>query len=125
MQVTVFVRPRQKLPDPAQQSGPWQLTYSEYLALYGADPNDLAKIERFARQFKLVVAERNEAQRSVKLTGSVASFNEAFKIELYRYESPDGAYRGYEGAIRIPQSMTGVIEGVFGIDDRPAVRPPG
>jgi kumamolisin len=123
MQVTVMVRPKQKLPDPTQQQEQRQMSREEYLASYGADPNDLAKLEEFASKNQLRVVEKDQAQRTVKLSGSAANFSKAFQVELHQYEHPGGTYRGREGAISIPESLMGIVEGVFGLDDRPAAQP--
>src|SRR5207237_142910 len=40
-----------------------------------------------------------------------------------RYEYPQGSYRGRTGSLTIPVELSGVIEGVFGLDDRPQVQP--
>ena len=48
--------------------------------------------------------------------------NQAFAVDLGRYESPAGAYRGREGAVHLPDDLADVVVGVFGLDNRPMAR---
>jgi kumamolisin len=47
----------------------------------------------------------------------------AFSVELREYEHPEGSYRGRVGVIQVPEEIAGCIQGVFGLDDRPAAHP--
>jgi kumamolisin len=122
-QVTLIVRPKQKLPDLSQQSEPRQMSREEYLAAYGADRNDLSRVKDFAAKNHLRIVEIDPAQRSVKLNGLAVDFSKAFHVELNQYQYPGGSYRGREGVISLPQSLAGIVEGVFGLDNRPAAQP--
>ncbi|HEV2387576.1 MAG TPA: S53 family peptidase [Candidatus Acidoferrales bacterium] len=99
------------------------LSRAEFAAAHGADPDDLAKIRDFAAVHNLAVAEERPGRRSVVLTGTVAAFSEAFQVELKRYDHPKGAFRGRVGALQIPAELASVIEGVFGLDNRPQAEP--
>src|SRR5262249_41105826 len=44
-------------------------------------------------------------------------------VELRTYEHAEGTYRGRQGEIFVPAYLAPVVEGVFGLDDRPQVRP--
>jgi kumamolisin len=89
----------------------------------GADDDDLAAVERFARDHGLAVVETSPERRTVKLSGSVADVSEAFGVELHRYDHPArGSFRGRTGPVYLPADLTGVVEGVFGLDDRPQLR---
>jgi len=128
MQVTVMVRPRQALATAhvnhdAPPNERRYLSHEEYRAAYGANAGDLAQVEEFARSNRLGVTEVSEAQRSVKLTGTAGDFAKAFGVELHLYEHPGGTYRGRTGPVHIPKSLEGIVEGVFGLDNRPAAEP--
>ncbi len=56
------------------------------------------------------------------LSGTVADFNLAFQVSLQTYEYPGGTYRGRVGPVRIPADLADVVEGVFGLDNRPVVK---
>jgi kumamolisin len=43
-------------------------------------------------------------------------------VSLQTYAYPQGTYRGRTGSIQIPAELAPVIEGVFGLDNRPVAR---
>jgi len=126
LEVTVRVRPRQPLPAadieamasqlPAERQ---YLTAREYDRQYGADPQDLEAIAVFARAHGLQVVEKSAARRSVVLSGTVQSAEAAFGVTLEDYEYPQGTYRGRTGPVSVPAGLSGIVEGVFGLDNRP------
>ncbi len=129
--VTVRVRPRNatsglaatlKAAAAARPSERRYLTREELVAAHGADPADLGKIEDFAHGHGLTVADVDAAERSVKLIGTVAAFSSAFGIDLSRYDYSGGSYRGRTGPIHVPEDLAPLIEGIFGLDDRPQAR---
>jgi kumamolisin len=95
-----------------------QLSPGDKDAAFGADPEDLKKIEAFATSNGLTVEESSVAKRSVMLSGSIAACSAAFGVELKMYDSSDGRYRGRVGSISIPAELDGVIDSVFGLDNR-------
>jgi len=99
------------------------LSRKEFEQRHGADPDSIARVETFARQQKLTVKEKSPARRTVILSGTVAAMNQAFGVELKEYDHPTGKYRGRTGAIHLPAELQDVVEGVFGLDDRPQAKP--
>jgi kumamolisin len=99
------------------------LTHEEFAATHGADPAELEKVEVFAHQHGLDVVEVSPAQRRLVLSGTVAAFNKAFGVSLSRYKHPRGTYRGRTGPVRVPEDLAPIIEGVFGLDNRPQAKP--
>lgn len=99
------------------------LTREEYAANYGADPADLAKVEAFAKAHGLVVVASSPARRSVFLSGTAANFAQAFGTTIEQYEHADGTYRGRIGTLTMPAELAPIVEGVFGIDNRPVAQP--
>src|SRR6202050_3631473 len=98
------------------------LTRENFTATYGASSDDLAAIRQFAQENNLQIKEESPARRTVILTGTVANFTKAFNVELNQYSHPSGTFRCREGALHIPQNLLGIIEGVFGLDNRPQAR---
>jgi kumamolisin len=90
-----------------------------FAARFGAAPADIAKVEAFASQAGLAVRRSDAARRTVILSGTVRQFNEAFGVELQRFEHAGGSYRGRTGAIQLPPALRGVVEAVLGLDNRP------
>jgi len=99
------------------------LSRKEFEQRHGADPKDIALVESFAREHRLTVKEKSPGRRTVILSGTVAAMNEAFGVELKEYEHPSGRYRGRTGPVRLPAELLDVIEGVFGLDNRPQAKP--
>jgi kumamolisin len=129
--VTVRVRPRTataglaatlKAAAGARTADRRYLSREEFAAAHGADPADLSKVEDFAHAHGLTVAEVNAAERSVKLLGTVSAFGAAFGVDLARYDYSGGSYRGRTGPVHVPEDLAPLIEGVFGLDDRPQAR---
>jgi kumamolisin len=99
------------------------LSRKEFEQRHGADPDSISRVESFARQCKLLVKEKSPARWTVILSGTVAAMNEAFGVELKEYEHPSGRYRGRTGPIHLPAELQDVVEGVFGLDNRPQAKP--
>jgi len=128
--LTVSIRVRRRpdappLPDQAA-APPRQRQYlsrEEFAARYGADPKDLAQVADFARSRGLRVVETSIPRRMVVASGTVAQMNQAFAVDLGNYESPKQSYRGREGSVHLPNRLAGIVEGVFGLDNRQMARP--
>jgi kumamolisin len=99
------------------------LSRKEFEKRHGADPESIALVETFARQHKLTVKEKSPARRTVILSGTVTAVNEAFGVQLKEYDHPTGKYRGRTGSIHLPVELHDVVEGVFGLDNRPQAKP--
>lgn len=109
--------------DPAESFEVSVVVRRQQGAEYGADPADLARVEDFAREHNLAVEESSQARRTVVLSGRAADLMNAFSVELARYEHAGGEYRGRTGAVHVPPELAGIVEGVFGLDDRPQATP--
>jgi kumamolisin len=127
IEVSLFLKRRAALPSIANQAPNQRktLTHAEFAAQHGADPADLDLIRQFAKESNLQVLERGDEieRRSVTLAGTAAAMEKAFSVELRDYEHPEGSYRGRVGPIQVPEQYAGIIEGVFGLDDRPVAKP--
>ena len=127
LEVTIRLRPKNALPsaqDMLKLSGaPIQpLTHGQYEQRYGADPKDIALIRKFAKEYNLSIVRESIPRRSVIVAGTVSDFNKAFGVSLDVYAYSRGTYRGRTGAVQIPAELSGVVEGVFGLDNRPVAR---
>ena len=130
IEVTVRVRRRNPLPDSAllearavQPEQRRHLSREEFEATYGADPDEIAKVEEFAHEHGLTTVEASGARRSVILAGTVAAMSEAFGVYLAHYQTPAGMHRGRTGVVTVPEDLAEIIEGVFGLDNRPQAKP--
>jgi len=120
--VSVYLRPREPYPADA---GREPMSREDWAAAHGASERDLGAVKAFASAHELRVTDEDAGRRSLRLTGSVGALMDAFAVkDLALYRHPDGrVYRGRQGSLSVPPELAGVIEGVFGIDDRPQARP--
>ena len=133
VEVTVLVRPKADAVQVGDLSldeigsrpvrGRQHLSREDLAAARGATSEDLALVEQFAYDHDLDVIEISQARRTVRLSGTVTAMNEAFGVQLAVYENANGRYRGRTGAVQIPTSLSEVVRGVFGLDDRPQAAP--
>jgi len=123
MQISVILKHRTALP--TERPAGRYMTHDEFAAKYGADPTHVDKMRQFAAENKLHMLERGDEvlRRTITLSGTAAAMEKAFSVELNEYEHPDGSYRGRTGPIQIPEEYASIIQGVFGLDDRPMVKP--
>src|SRR5580704_15882998 len=98
------------------------LSREEFARLHGATAADLQKVRAFAAEYGLRVVSEDAASRTVKLSGTAQAFNQAFGASLRRYEHSSGTYRCRTGSLTIPTDLESVIEGVFGLDNRPQAK---
>jgi kumamolisin len=126
--VTVMVRPRtssahtaaelaRKAPDERRY-----LTREEFAARHGADPADVLAVERFALDAGLIVLEASLARRAIVLEGTLASLTAAFGAQLSMYSIDGRTFRGRIGTMTVPETLAHIVEGVFGLDERPQAR---
>jgi kumamolisin len=129
IQVTVVVRRRQDaFADLLQRvdRALWRLPRlgrEQLAAEHGADPSDLDRIVNLATSRQLRVLSADPLSRQVQLSGSVAELQAFFGTQLGRYTLPHGSYRGRIGAVHIPAEISGVVQAVLGLDDRPQAHP--
>ncbi len=83
----------------------------------GADAFD--RVLDFARDFDLRVVDQSRLRRDVVVEGSVAQVEKAFGVELHHFGHPGGSYRGHHGPVDLPVSLSGVVDAVLGLENRP------
>jgi subtilase family serine protease len=105
-------------------------TQEEFAANFGAHPDDISKVVKFAKQSGLEVIEMNPARRAVVVSGTVAQMSKAFAVKLGCYQQTvirqqrrrphpvSEIYRGRDGFINVPTDLAEIIVGVFGLDNR-------
>ena len=101
------------------------LTHDEFASAYGAEPEQLERVRQFARDHNLeVIDEPNEAaRRTIHVRGPVANLEQAFSVTLNDYEHPHGNFHGRDGHIHVPANLADIVQGVFGLDNRPQAKP--
>jgi kumamolisin len=96
---------------------------AEFASRFGADPQDVARIEDFAHAHGLAVTSVDLAARSVGLAGTVAQMNAAFDVDLGRYQLGRETFRGREGRVNIPADIAPTVRAVLGLDNRRQAKP--
>jgi kumamolisin len=89
----------------------------------GAAPDDIAKVEAFAQDHHLTVVEESIPRRTVKLSGTIADLEAAFRPNLKQWKVGSRTFRGRTGPISVPADLANIVVAVLGFDNRPAVRP--
>ena len=124
LQVTLVLRRKAPLPDPA--SSP-RLTSSELADAYGADPADVALVTQTMTDLGIEVVSADAASRRVLVVGEVSLLSTVFGSALTpaSISSPDGPttdFRQRVGSLSVPGALAGVVTAVLGLDDRPQAR---
>jgi kumamolisin len=120
--VTIRVRRKPGAGQPKLRAKP--LTREQFRAKYGASPADIQKIEDFANAHGLDVVRTSVSERAVWLSGTAAAMQAAFGVTLQQYCSNKDSEKGNlfrcrTGSISVPKELSAIIEGVFGLDNRP------
>jgi kumamolisin len=113
----------QSLPDARAR----HLDITQLTARHGFAHADRDRVVRWATAAGLQLTFEDAATRRVLVRGSAEQLARAFDVDLerFRWEQPDGRsveYRGHAGPVHLPAHLGGVVEGVFGLDDRPVAR---
>jgi kumamolisin len=132
LEVSLYLRPpagsdltsllQQRTVSGVPHLGP-HLTRVEYLSRRGATAEDIAKLERFARDHQLTVVRIDQPARRMTLSGTVAQISGAFALEIKHYALAEGTFRAHSGPIYLPQDLSQIVVGVFGIDNFPLATP--
>jgi len=121
--VTVIVRP--KSPINPQTLGTVRLTRAQFAQQHGADPVAVKAVRSFAKQFGLTVdpGSPSPGTRGIRISGTAAAMQAAFGVALQQQTCDGAIYRVREGAIQLPDELTGLVEAVLGLDNRPQAKP--
>lgn len=99
------------------------LTREELEAKHGAREADVHKVEAFAHENNLTIRRVHMSSRVVRLQGTVNDIRKAFSVDLRMAKFGDRTYRVRQGAVSVPKSLSGIVIGVHGIDNRPIAKP--
>lgn len=121
VEITVKVRRKAKLP-PLDARPAKPLGRAESSAAYGANEADLKAVSDVLQPYGLKTLREDQATRSVELIGPVSALEAAFEVKLFRYAHDQGGYRGRSGLVHVPKKLEGIVEAVYGLDDRKVLR---
>jgi kumamolisin len=98
------------------------LSREQFAAVHGARASDCEAIRAFASKYALGVVNEDRARRSIVLSGAIGAACQAFGVELNDYVLAGRRCRCRTGTIQIPADLEDVVQGVFGLDDRPQAK---
>ena len=120
--ITVSVLVRRKAPlKTTNRTGKERLTHAQYRQSHAADPQAVALVRAFAKEYDLKVAPDTPGpeRRTIKLSGTIAAMQKAFGVTLVHKTQEDSTYRVREGSITLPAELIGPVVAVLGLDNRP------
>ena len=85
--------------------------------------DDIELVRAFADEHGLRVTSVEPARRLIKLDGTAAQMQAAFRCDLASYRQNEKTFRVRSGALSLPTNLLAVIESVLGLDTRPAAKP--
>src|SRR6266446_6098653 len=94
------------------------ITRESFGAVYGAEHDDVVKVENFARASGLTVVKTSSAKRTITLAGSRAAVSAAFRVSVVELNDKYGTYLGYKTPVRVPVELASIVTSVFGLEDR-------
>jgi kumamolisin len=98
------------------------LTPSEVEESFGASQSDLQAVVDYAKSKGLHTSDASKVKRSVRVTGPAGALGTAFGVELGYFKHGNVSYRGRVGPVKVPASLSGIVEAVIGFDNRPIGR---
>ncbi len=104
---------------------PVHLSREQLKQQHGANPEDIALVEKFAHEFELAVVDSSVAKRRVMLTGTAERMQKAFGATLACYTLPGerNEFRLRRGSLSIPTDLGSAVVAILGMDTRPAAKP--
>jgi kumamolisin len=98
------------------------LSNEEFTAIYRADDADIQAVADFARGRGFTVESASAPRRTVRISGTARQFQDVFGTRLQRYQYEGSMFRGRTGPLYCPAEVAPLIDGVFGLDERPIGR---
>ncbi|MBN3853632.1 S8/S53 family peptidase [Paraburkholderia sp. Ac-20340] len=107
--------------------GAQPVSRADYEQRFGASAADVKRAEAFASAHGLAVVKADAGARRVVLSGTVQQYNDAFGVDLQRFEHQVGTlkqhFRQPVGPVHLPDDMHEIVTAVVGLDSRAKVQP--
>ena len=117
IEVTVRLRRKKELPASVKKGA--VMSRNKYQEDYAAAKKDADQVEAFAHAHGLTTVEVSLPRRSVILRGALSDFETAFNTSVQKVNN----FRAPAAEVQVPESLSNIITGVFGLDNRPVARP--
>lgn len=103
------------------------LSDTEFNSKFGADPQAMSRVLKFAADHHLTASEVNPNSGRVQLSGKAKDFSAAFKVDLKDYDdntnTNGGPFHSHTDKVSVPRNIGKDIDGVFGLDNRKVAEP--
>lgn len=104
-------------------SKPVYMTREQFAQEHSIQPETLQRIEEFARDHGLIVADIQKEAGTVTVAGPVSALEGAFGVKLHNYSAGDFTFHAKSGDPTLPAGVSELVESVVGFDSRPAADP--
>jgi kumamolisin len=121
IEVTLKLRPKAEIPTWATHTG--MLSHEQLASDYGTSESDFAAVRRFAQEYNLKVLDEDPLNCSAKVSGTIQDLERAFETRMRNVQVGANIYRERTGHVTLPDYVSQIIEGVFGLDNRRQVKP--
>jgi kumamolisin len=101
------------------------LDRKEFAAQFGARPEHVAALRRFAKANGFRVSQVSVARRVVQLSGTRGRLARAFGVNAVRYDFDGTSWQSLIGSIYLPTEIAPCIRTVFGFNERPDLQRAG
>lgn len=98
------------------------LAHREFQDHFGVSPDDIARVERWARRQGLTVLRRDATRRAVDVRGPASKLAALFRANLVRYRTGDATWLSRVGGLHLPAALRPAVVGVYGFDQCPMTR---
>ena len=122
LDVTLVLRRKSPLSTPLTPSASFSARHADFVARHGADPADVERLRSFSRQHGLRELACEPERRTLHLSGTVQSLQQAFGVQLGHYELTPGGTTCVCCA-QAPTLPDPAVIAVLGLDRRPVAQP--
>ncbi|MDR3436052.1 S53 family peptidase [Telmatospirillum sp.] len=121
IEISLYLKPRSEEPAHIALSG--EPRQDMMLRRTAQHANDIALVTEFAHDAGLTVVSVEPGRRLIKLAGSAAKLEAAFRTKLSHYHDGKQRFRGRTGSLHLPVDLLPIVEAVLGLDSRPVTKP--
>jgi kumamolisin len=94
------------------------LSAKDFIYFHGAKASDLELVKKFARANGFRILEASRAKRCVIVSGTMSQFSRAFQVGFTSHQHEGETYRSFQKQIQLPRSLDGVVDAIFGLENR-------
>jgi kumamolisin len=121
IEITLKLRPKAEFPTWVIHTG--TLSHDQVKTDYGTAESDFKAIRQFAREYRLQVLDENHFSCTAKLSGTLQDLENAFQTRLRHVQVGAKVFRERTGHLALPDYVSMIVQGVFGLDNREQVKP--